>query len=200
MGETLDELLQNAQEALRMWAEDALAEEEPLPAPQSLDEIVRDPQAAEALRRGAAFAIVPLLIESGRFVKAKLSMDAWLLAAIDDAAAARLTRRPSCQAPQGKKFQRWAEAHKRSSLDLFVLLIRTHINIDDGNRPIPAQARLRLPPWRPTRLRVLSGARAECYCSVSLRPKIRVARNQLCYTLLQIEGKENATHHAQARG
>ena len=51
MGETLDELPQNAQEALRMWAEDALAEEEPLPAPRSLDEIARDPQVAEALRR-----------------------------------------------------------------------------------------------------------------------------------------------------
>jgi hypothetical protein len=45
------------------------------------------------LRQGAALAIVPLLIETGRPVKANLSLDAWLLAAIDDAAAARgLTR------------------------------------------------------------------------------------------------------------
>lgn len=93
MGETLDELLQNAQEALRMLAEDALADEEPLPTPRSFDEIAKDPQVAEALKRGAALAIVPLLIETGRSVKANLSMDAWLLAAIDDAAAARgLTR------------------------------------------------------------------------------------------------------------
>jgi predicted RNase H-like HicB family nuclease len=93
MGETLDGLLQNAQEALRMWAQDALAEEERLAVPRSLDEIARDPQVTDALRHGAAFAIVPLLIESGRSVKANLSMDAWLLAAIDDAAAARgLTR------------------------------------------------------------------------------------------------------------
>ena len=93
MGETLDGLLQTAQEALRMWTEDALAEEERLPAPRSLDEIARDPQVAEALRHGAAFAIVPLLIETGRSVKANLSMGAWSLAAIDDAVAARgLTR------------------------------------------------------------------------------------------------------------
>lgn len=36
---------------------------------------------------------MPLPIESGRPVKANLSLDAWLLAAIDEAAAARgLTR------------------------------------------------------------------------------------------------------------
>ena len=89
MGETLDGLLQTAQEALRMWTEDALAEEERLPAPRSLDEIARDPQVADALRHGAAFAIVPLLIETGRSVKANLSMGAWSLAAIDDAFASR---------------------------------------------------------------------------------------------------------------
>ena len=93
MGETLDALLQKAQEALRMWAEDALADEEPLPIPRSFEEIAKEPEVAEALKHGAALAIVPLLVETGRSVKANLSMDAWLLAAIDDAAAARgLTR------------------------------------------------------------------------------------------------------------
>ena len=93
MGGTLDELLQNAQEALRMWAEDALADEESSPPPRSFNEIANDPEVAEALKHGAALAIVPLLIETGRSVKANLSMDSWLLAAIDDAAAARgLTR------------------------------------------------------------------------------------------------------------
>ena len=93
MGATVDELLQNAQEALRMWAEDALADGETLPAPRSFDEIAKESDVAEALKQGAALAIVPLLIETGRPVKANLSLDAWLLAAIDDAAAARgLTR------------------------------------------------------------------------------------------------------------
>ncbi len=93
MGATLDDVLLKAQEALRMWAEDALADGEPLPAPRSFAEIAKDPEVAGALKEGAALAIVPLLIESGRPVKANLSLDAWLLAAIDDAAAARgLTR------------------------------------------------------------------------------------------------------------
>ena len=38
MGTAVDELLQNAQEALRMWAEDALADGETLPAPRSLSD------------------------------------------------------------------------------------------------------------------------------------------------------------------
>lgn len=93
MGETVDGLLLKAQEALRMWAEDALAGGEPLPAPRSFEEIAKEPEVSAALKDGAALAIVPLLIESGRPVKANLSLDAWLLAAIDDAAAARgLTR------------------------------------------------------------------------------------------------------------
>ncbi len=93
MASTLDGLLRNAQEALRLWAEDAAADGEALPMPRGFDEIAREPEVAEALKNGAALAIVPLLIETGRAVKANLSLDAWLLAAIDDAAAARgLTR------------------------------------------------------------------------------------------------------------
>ena len=93
MAGTVDGLLLKAQEALRMWAEDALADGDALPAPRSFEEIAKEPEVAAALKEGAALAIVPLLIESGRPVKANLSLDAWLLAAIDDAAAARgLTR------------------------------------------------------------------------------------------------------------
>lgn len=93
MGETVEGLLLNAQEALRLWAEDALADGEPLPAPRGFVEVAKDLEVAAALKEGAALAIVPLLIESGRSVKANLSLDAWLLAAIDEAAAARgLTR------------------------------------------------------------------------------------------------------------
>ncbi len=93
MARTVDDLLLKAQEALRMWAEDALADGEALPAPRSFEEIAKELDVAAALREGAALAIVPLLIETGRLVKANLSLDAWLLAAIDDAAAARgLTR------------------------------------------------------------------------------------------------------------
>ena len=57
--------------------------------PEALTKLLETRRLAEALRHGAAFAIVPLLIETGRSVKANLSMGAWSLAAIDDAAAAR---------------------------------------------------------------------------------------------------------------
>ena len=93
MCESVDRVLQNAQEALRMRAGDAATDDEPLPVPRSLEEIAKDTEVAAALKEGAALAIMPLLIESGRPVKANLSLDAWLLAAIDEAAAARgLTR------------------------------------------------------------------------------------------------------------
>jgi hypothetical protein len=52
-----------------------------------------DPEVAEAIAEGAALAIVPLLLDAGRPAKANLSIDAGLLTAIDEAAAARgLTR------------------------------------------------------------------------------------------------------------
>jgi hypothetical protein len=66
--------------------EDALADGEALPAPHGFEEIAKEPEVAEALTQGAALAIVPLLIETGR------RLDAWLLAAIDAAAARGLTR------------------------------------------------------------------------------------------------------------
>lgn len=93
MGKTVDELLLNAQEAVRLWAEDAIEDGETVPPPRGFEEIYADSKVSAAIREGAALAIVPLLIDSGRSVKANLSMDAGLLAAIDDAAAARgLTR------------------------------------------------------------------------------------------------------------
>jgi hypothetical protein len=92
-GGTIEDALGCAQEALRLWAEDALEDGEAIPRPRSFDEVRADPKVAKALDEGAALAIVPLLMDSGRLAKANLSMDTGLLAAIDDAAAARgLTR------------------------------------------------------------------------------------------------------------
>ncbi len=119
MGETLDGL------ALRMWTEDALAEEERLPAPRSLDEIARDPQVAEALRHGAAFAIVPLLIETGRSAKANLSMGVWSFAAIAEAVAARGLTRSAVLSSAARSFR---------------AVIGTNIDIDDGNCPTNGQS------------------------------------------------------------
>lgn len=93
MGDTIAELLANAQEALQLWAEDAVNSKEGLPKPRSIDAIRKDPEVARDLADGGVLAIVPLVLETGRPVKANLSLDAGLLAAIDEAAAARgLTR------------------------------------------------------------------------------------------------------------
>jgi predicted RNase H-like HicB family nuclease len=93
MGETIAELLANAQEALQLWAEDALNSKEGLPKPRSIEAIRKDPEVARDLAEGGVLAVVPLVMETGRPVKANLSLDAGLLAAIDEAAAARgLTR------------------------------------------------------------------------------------------------------------
>lgn len=92
-GSTTDEALRNAVEAVRMWAEDAIAGGEKLPQPRSAETLRADPEVAEAIAEGAVLAIVPLLLDAGRPAKANLSIDAGLLAAIDEAAEARgLTR------------------------------------------------------------------------------------------------------------
>lgn len=92
-GATTVEALHHAIEAVRLWAEDAIADGEELPAPRSAEALRADPKIAAAIAAGAALAIVPLLIDLGRPAKANLSIDAGVLSAIDEAAAARgLTR------------------------------------------------------------------------------------------------------------
>ena len=92
-GKTTDEALRNAVEAVRLWAEDAIADGEELPPPRAAEALRADPEVAAAIAAGAALAIVALLLDSGRPAKANLSIDAGLLGAIDEAAKARgLTR------------------------------------------------------------------------------------------------------------
>ena len=92
-GGTIDEALRNAVEAVRLWAEDAISDGEALPAAQDAETLRANPEIAREIRDGAVLAYVPLILESGRPAKANLSLDAGLLSAIDEAAAARgLTR------------------------------------------------------------------------------------------------------------
>ena len=63
------------------------------PKPRPIEELRRDPDVIETLAEGGAFIAVPLVVESGRPVKANISLDAGLLDAIDSAAKeAGLTR------------------------------------------------------------------------------------------------------------
>ena len=92
-GDTVDEALANAVEALRVWIEDARADGEDIPAPRDFGAMHDDPEIAGRIRSGAALALVPVLIDSGRPAKANVSIDSGLLQAVDDAARVRgLTR------------------------------------------------------------------------------------------------------------
>jgi predicted RNase H-like HicB family nuclease len=92
-GATIDEALRSAIEAVTLWVEDARTDGEKIPEPRSAEKLRTDSEVAEALARGAVLAYVPLLQDSGRPVKANLSLDAGLLEAIDEAAKRRgLTR------------------------------------------------------------------------------------------------------------
>jgi predicted RNase H-like HicB family nuclease len=63
---TTDLALRRAVEAVRLWAEDAIADGEKLPKPRSAEAVRRDPEVAAALARGAVLAFVPLLRDAGR--------------------------------------------------------------------------------------------------------------------------------------
>jgi predicted RNase H-like HicB family nuclease len=93
MGKTVDEALAHAADVLRDWFEISEEHGETVPAPRSLERLRRDPDVAAALAEGATLASVPLLRETGKPVKANLSIDSGVLAAIDAAAARhKLTR------------------------------------------------------------------------------------------------------------
>jgi predicted RNase H-like HicB family nuclease len=85
MGADEDEAYANAVAALGEWIHDASAVRE-APAPRTIEALRRDPDVSAALAEGAVFLAVPLVIESGRPVKANISLDQGLLDAIDAAA------------------------------------------------------------------------------------------------------------------
>ena len=102
MGDTVEEALKNAQSVMLEWVEDAISDEEDLPTPRSVEEVRDDPEVAEELNQ-AVLVIIPLLMEEGRSVRANISMDAWLLAAIDEAAKARGLSRSAFIASAARK-------------------------------------------------------------------------------------------------
>ena len=85
MGADENEAYANAISALDEWAHDALTVGK-LPEPRAIEALRREPEVIEALADGAIFLAVPLVVESGRPVKANISLDRGLLDAIDAAA------------------------------------------------------------------------------------------------------------------
>jgi predicted RNase H-like HicB family nuclease len=93
MAATVEEAISNASAALAEWVADELADGRAAPRPRSIEEVRGDADVAEAVRGGAALTLVPLVMDSGKSTRANLSLDAGLLAAIDEAAAASGTTR-----------------------------------------------------------------------------------------------------------
>jgi predicted RNase H-like HicB family nuclease len=84
----MDDLVENAMEALSFWAED-----EAMPAARSIEQIVADPEIAAELAAGAFLVLVPFAKNDARLVTANISMERGMLKAIDAAAKRRkLTR------------------------------------------------------------------------------------------------------------
>jgi predicted RNase H-like HicB family nuclease len=64
-GSSMDDALRNAIEAVRLWAEDAIADGDELPPPRILEAVRADPGIARAIKEGATLAVVPLLTDAG---------------------------------------------------------------------------------------------------------------------------------------
>ena len=86
MGETMDATMVNAATALADYIDTARAYGETVPDPRALEVLRDDPEVREALAAGAGFASIALVSGISKPVKANLSLDAGVLAAIDDAA------------------------------------------------------------------------------------------------------------------
>jgi predicted RNase H-like HicB family nuclease len=93
MGKTIDDAMNNAAASLRDWVEVAEESGAKVPAPRAAEAVRRDREVKEALTAGAQLASVPLVRETGKPVKANLSLDSGVLAALDHEADRRnLTR------------------------------------------------------------------------------------------------------------
>lgn len=88
MGDTIEEALDSATEALRIWVEAIEAQGDRAPIPRSMA-AVRAEAEADPETGGVLYATLPLVRHLGRPVKANLSLDSGVLAAID-ATAGRL--------------------------------------------------------------------------------------------------------------
>jgi predicted RNase H-like HicB family nuclease len=85
MGKDENEAYENAIEALSEWVRDTMEAGE-APEPRSIEALRRDDDVAATIAEGGIFLRVPLIIESGKPVKANISLDQGLLAEIDAAA------------------------------------------------------------------------------------------------------------------
>jgi len=91
-GDTADDALTNAVDALTGHVAAMVADGDDIPEPRTLEAILADPDLAD-WREGASFAYVPLVRDLGSTVRVNISLDAGLLEALDKAVRARKTNR-----------------------------------------------------------------------------------------------------------
>ena len=93
MGNTVEQAIANAAEAMRDWIDVNIESGGEVPQARPLEIVKTDADVVQALAEGASLACVPLVRQTGRPAKANLSIDAGILSAIDSEAARRkLTR------------------------------------------------------------------------------------------------------------
>ena len=101
-GDTIDEAVQNAVEALAGHVRMLEADGDPVPAPRDFDAIMSDPDLEED-RQGAMTTIVPLVRDRGSTARINVSFDLGLLEAIDAAAKARRQTRSAFLASAARR-------------------------------------------------------------------------------------------------
>lgn len=84
-GTSQDDVLDKAADALSEWVADEIGDGRAAPTPRSYGQLLKSGE--YALGKGGTVAWVPLLLDTGKLVRANISMDAGLLASIDEAAA-----------------------------------------------------------------------------------------------------------------
>ena len=101
-GDSLDEALINASEALQGHVQMMEADGDSVPAPRSIDDIMKDGSLVDE-REGAIISAVPLVRDRGSTTRINVSLDLGLLEAIDDAARARKQTRSAFLASAARK-------------------------------------------------------------------------------------------------
>jgi len=87
-GDTIDEAVRNAVEALSGHIRMLEIDGDPVPRPRDFDAVMNDPDLAEE-RDGAMTTVVPLIRDKGSTARINVSFDLGLLEAIDAAARER---------------------------------------------------------------------------------------------------------------
>ncbi len=101
-GDTLDEAMANASDALRGHVQMIEADGDFVPPARSLDAIMADKELADE-SHGAVVSAIPLIRDLGSTTRINVSMDLGLLKSIDEAAAARKQTRSAFLASAARR-------------------------------------------------------------------------------------------------